>query len=34
MKKWTKEQWQAWQQKVIREEMKELMGNKYEIVRK
>lgn len=34
MKNWTNEQWLAWQQKVIREEMKEIKGNKHETVRK
>lgn len=32
MKNWTSEQWLNWQQKVIREEMKELRESKHEAI--
>lgn len=34
MKNWTSEQWLNWQQKVIREEMKELRESQHETIRK
>lgn len=33
-KQWSSNDWLKWQQKVIREEMKDLKGNKHEAVRK